>query len=119
MTIEIISTSSYKIEPTDEIFRQAEIIITSGATSFMWTVGGLSVAGDLQAILDGREAELWVAAQAGGRTVDLYELALKRVLKAFALVILDELNILRTRAGLAIRTAGMIDDAIKAKLKVI
>lgn len=115
--IEIISTTNYKLEQTGQAFRQAEIIITSGATSFLWTVGGLPANGDLQAVLDGRETELWTAAQAGGRPVDLYELTGKRVLKAFALVVLDELNILRTRAGLAARTGAMIDDAIKSRLK--
>jgi len=82
----------------------------------LW-VGNLALEGDLQAILDAREAELFAAAQARGQVVDLYEVTPKRVLKAFALVVLDEINILRNRAGLAPRTAGQIDDAIKAKLR--
>ena len=117
MTIEIVEIKTISLGTISA--RQAEIIISSGASSYLWRVGNLPLAGDLQAILEAREAELFAQAQAGGRVVDLYELATRRVLKAFALVVLDELNILRTRAGLANRTAGMIDDAIKAKLKAM
>lgn len=117
MTVEIVEVRSISLGVINA--RQAEIIITSGPNSYLWSAGGLPLTGDLQAILEAREAELFAQAQTAGRPVDLYELATKRVLKAFALVVLDELNILRTRAGLANRTAGMIDDAIKAKLKAM
>lgn len=99
--------------------RQALIVITNAGQSLMLNVGNLPLTGDLQAALDAREAELWTAAQVSGEVVDLYSIALKRVLKAVALVILDEINILRQRAGLAARSAGQIDDAIKAKLKAM
>lgn len=118
MTIEIIETRVVTdLETGGTSARLVEIIISSNGDSYLWTVGGLPVEGNLQTILDGREAELLAAAQAGGRSADLYELALKRVLKAFALVVLDEVNILRQRANLTPRTAGQINDAIKAKLK--
>lgn len=116
MTIEIVSIQT--IETLGVSSRHAEIIITGGGQSYLWSVGGLPLVGDLQAILEAREAELFSQAQTACRPVDLYELAVKKVLKAFALVVLDELNILRTRAGLTARTAGQIDDAIKAKLKL-
>jgi len=117
MTIEIISTNNYTIQPTNESFRSIEIVVTSGAESYLWSVGGLPPVGDLQAILDAREAELFAVAAAGGRAVDLYEIDLKRVLKAVALVVMDEINILRQQAGLPLRTAGQMADAIKARLK--
>jgi hypothetical protein len=117
MTIEILRTQTDILEPTGETFRSVEIIITNGAESYLWSRGGLPAEGDLQTILEAEESRLWREAQAGGRAVDLYELALKRVLKAFALVVMDEINILRNRAGLQPRNAGQIDDAIRAKLK--
>jgi hypothetical protein len=116
--IEIVNTFMVRNPEGQIVSRACEIIISNGGgQSYLWSVGGLPLEGDLQAILNAREAELFAAAQAGGRVVDLYELNLKRVVKACALVILDEINILRQRAGLTPRTAGMIDDAIKGKLK--
>lgn len=98
--------------------RAVDIVISNGGgQSFFYQVGGLPLEGDLQTILNAREAELWTAASAAGRTVDLFELQLKRVLKAFALVTMDEINILRQRAGLPLRTAGQIDDALRQRLK--
>lgn len=97
--------------------RHADIIISDGNDSYLWGVGGLPLEGDLQAILDARFDELWAAASVRRRPVDLYEITAKRVLKAFALVVLDEINILRQQHGLAQRTAGQIEDAIKNKLK--
>lgn len=101
--------------------RAADFIISNGGgQAYFYQVGGLPLEGNLQAALDAREAELWAAASAGGKAMALYEqIALNRVLKAFALVTMDEINVLRQRAGLALRTAGQIDDAIKAKLKAM
>jgi len=44
------------------------------------------------------------------------ELVFDSTLKAFALVVLDEINILRTQAGLPSRTVQQLKTAIKAKL---
>lgn len=119
--IEIIQTITEFNMDTGQPSSRACLIIASngGGQAFMLDVGNLPLEGDLQAVLNGREAELFAAAQAAGRVVDLYELTLKRVLKAFALVVLDEINILRQRAGLPLRTAGQIDDAVKNKLKAL
>jgi hypothetical protein len=79
--------------------------------------GALALA-ELQARFDAREAELWRVAQAKRYAADVWErIPLKRLLKAEALVIMDEINILRQRAGLAPRTADQIVTAIKAKLR--
>lgn len=100
--------------------RAVDIVISNAGQFFFYRVGGLPLVGDLQAILDAQEAELWPLAQAAGLTpANLYSLQPERVLKAFALVVLDEINILRQRAGLALRTASQIDDAIKNKLKAM
>lgn len=116
--IEIIEVTNEIDLRTNEPIRAALIVITNGGgASFMLPVGNLPAVGDLQAILDAREAELWTQAQVTGQPVDLYDVLPKRVLKAVALVIMDELNILRQRDGLAPRTAGQIDNAVKNKLK--
>lgn len=116
--IEIMETTTeYNLQTFQPSNRAAMVVITNTGQSFMLLVGNLPLAGDLQAALDARETELWAAAQESGEAVDLYSITPKRVLKAVALVILDEINILRQRAGLALRTPGMIDDAVKAKLK--
>jgi len=82
------------------------------------TAPGTLQQADLQAHFDAQEAELWRVAQEKRYPVDVWErIPLKRLLKAFALVVLDEINILRQRAGLAPRTADQIVGAIKAKLR--
>lgn len=116
--IEIIETAIINNPDTNQPqARAVEIVISQNGTAYLWTIGGLPLAGDLQTILDAREAELWTVASAAGRMVDLYGVRPTRIVKALALVILDEINILRVRAGLAARSAGQIDDAIKAKLR--
>lgn len=93
--------------------------ISQGPESYMLptTAPGDLDEGDLQAHFDAREAELWAVAQAKQYPVDLFErVPVKRVLKAFALVVLDEVNILRGAAGLPERTANQIITAIKGKL---
>lgn len=44
--------------------RHADIIISDSVTHYALGVGGLPLVGDLQPILDAREAELWQVAQA-------------------------------------------------------
>jgi hypothetical protein len=66
MTIEILSTQTHSDPLTGETSRTAAIVITSGGDSYLWQVGGLPAEGDLQAILEAREAELLAAAIAAG-----------------------------------------------------
>jgi hypothetical protein len=67
MSIQILSVQSNTEPLTGETTRHAEIIITSGGSdSYLWSVGGLPAEGDLQAILEAREAELLAAAIAAG-----------------------------------------------------
>lgn len=81
------------------------------------TASGGLLEGELQAHFDGREGGLWQIADAEQYAPDIYEhLMSRRVLKAFAAVMLDELNILRQQHGLAARTAEQLRDAIKGKL---
>lgn len=117
--IEILNTQITTNLENQPFARHADIIITSGPNSYLYGVGGLPLTGNLQTILEAREAELFVEAQAAGKVVDLYEIAVKRVLKAFALVTLDEINILRVQAGLAARTPQQAEAALKTKLKAM
>ncbi len=120
MTIEILNTQTQTFEGQPHS-RYVEIIITSGPTSYQWSVGGLPLTGDLQTILEANEAELFTAASVVGKPVDLYDVVPKRVLKAFALVVMDEINILRQNPTgvLPVRTANQIETAIKNKLKTM
>lgn len=99
--------------------RSVEVVITSGPSSYLLSIGGLPLTGNLQTLLDAQESQRWAEALAGGRVVDLYELATKRTLKAFALVMLDEINLLRQASlpPLPARSASQIEGALKAKIK--
>lgn len=82
------------------------------------TAPGELTEGELQAFFDAKESELWAVAQAKQYGADIYEhVAVKRVLKAFAAVVLDEVNILRGEFGLSERTGEQLRAAIKAKLR--
>lgn len=53
--------------------RHCDIIISQNGVSYLWAVGGLPLEGDLQAILNAREAELWAAAQVNGKLLSTTE----------------------------------------------
>lgn len=117
--IEIIETRIVSDRIGQPSTRHTDIIITSGANSYLYGVGGLPLTGNLQTNLEAREAELFAEAQATGKVVDLYGVTPQRIIKSLALVIMDELNILRNAAGLAPRTANQIEAAIKTKMKIL
>lgn len=101
-----------------EDVKHVEIEITDGINTYAWGVGGIPLAEDTQAYLDARAARIWAAAAAQAIAPDVYErIAQKRLLKAFALVMLDEINILRAAALLPARTAAQIETGIKGKLR--
>lgn len=94
--------------------------ISQGEETWMLpaTAPGTLAEGELQAHFDAMESYLWGVAQAKQYEADLYQhIAAKRVLKAFAGVVLDEINILRGVAGLPERTGEQLRQAIKAKLR--
>lgn len=67
--IAILSQSIMLIEePPDPAYysRTAKIYITNGTTAYVYVKGGLSDAGDLQALLNSMEAELYSEAAASG-----------------------------------------------------
>lgn len=120
MTIEIIDkqfTNSNDIIPS---LWSIWIEITDEIDIYLLPTSELgSVAeGDLQAALDARESELWAIAQEKAISPDnVFTLTSeKRIVKSFALVILDELNILRSQASLSTRTIEQLRQAIKIKM---
>ena len=121
--IEIIITEKADATLPGEAVREiwaCWLQLTQGPDTWLLpaTAPGTLAAGELQAHFDAREADLWRVAQAKQYPVDVWErIPLKRLLRAFALVMLDEVNLLRDRAGMPQRTADQIVGAIKAKLR--
>lgn len=117
MTIEIIEANLTDDGALWAIF----IDIDDGIDSYLLPVGlpGSVAEGDLQATLEAKEVALFAKAEAKGISQnELYtRVATRRVVKALALVTLDEINILRTAAALAPRTAAQLRAAIKTKLQ--
>lgn len=62
--ITIVRTQKNVLEGV--ITRTTTIVIDNGVSSYFWVVGGLPETGDLQPILDARESELFLLAQANG-----------------------------------------------------
>lgn len=118
--IEILDAELHTDLVTDESYWSCWLEIAQDSISWMLptTAPGTLAESELQAHFDAREAELWQVAQAKRYAADVYEhIAARRVLKAFALVVLDEVNLLRAQAGMPERTADQIVTAIKAKLR--
>lgn len=118
MTIEIID----KDLQNDPILIWAIIIeITDGIDIYVLptTESGSVAESDLQAALDAREPELFLVAQQKAIAPDsvFTNTTAQRIVKAFALVVLDEINILRGVAALPPRTTEQLRQAIKLKLQ--
>jgi hypothetical protein len=118
MTIEIIETIfQTDIDTGLSLWVCWLEISQAGETYLLPATAPPSIAeGDLQAFFDGKESNLFALAQATGiETIEIYDRI--RILRAFALVVLDEINILRAQHSLSARTAEQLRTAIKNKLK--
>jgi hypothetical protein len=64
----VILKTTIKLDPFTQqpASRAVSIFITDDTDAYTYDVGGLPLTGDLQAILDGMEADLWPEAQANG-----------------------------------------------------
>jgi len=118
MTIEIIETEQY----TEEGRRRwrVELEITQGGQTWALpaTAPGELLKSELLVYFGAREGKLWRIADQKKYPPDVFDRIRERqLLKAFALVVLDEINILRQAAGLQPREASQIVTAIKAKLR--
>lgn len=115
--IEIIEARYTVDEESD--FWACWLELSQGAESYLLptTAPGDLLEADLQAYFDALEARLFAVAQVKNIATDeIYERLERRIIKALALVIMDEINILRAREGLAERTAEQLRQAIKGKL---
>lgn len=118
MTVEIISAELKTAEGITFWHCNLEVTNTGTTYALPATAPGTLTEGQLQAHFDADETNLWGIASTKQYPADIYEnVASERILKAFALVVLDEINILRNREGLALRTASQIKTAIKNKLR--
>ncbi len=119
MTIEIIEAQKIVDEETDIWAVWLEITQLSTSWLLPTTAPGTLLESELQAHFDVRETSLFAVAQQRQIAPDaIYERVLSgRVLKAFAALVLDEINILRAEAGLSARTAEQLRTAIKTKLR--
>lgn len=117
MTIEILNTQTIEFEGS--FSRYCQIIITSGGDSYLWSVGGLPEAGDLQTILEGREAELLAAAQAAGVVANVGEVAERRDFAGLEADITGELAWITTAIAEIDTGLGVVDAATLAQLRVI
>lgn len=120
MTIEILDKTLQDDGVTPAIWA-ITIEITDGFDTYLSTATepGSTAEGDLQTALEAREADLFAVAAAKGVVPDVTYggVDIRKVLKAFALVVLDEVNILRGNDGLADRTVDQLRAAVKNKLK--
>lgn len=116
MSVEIISK-----ELNESVgFWLLRVEISQNGTSYALATSapGSLEAGELQAYVDARENEYWSEAARRGKQADiLADIEERRLIRALALVVLDEINVLRVRGGLVERTEAQLRAAIKAKLK--
>lgn len=117
MTIEILNTQTIEFEGS--FSRYCQIIITSGGDSYLWSVGGLPEAGDLQTVLEGREAELLAAAQAAGVVANVGEVAERRDFAGLEADITGELAWITTAIAEIDTGLGAVGAATLAQLGVI
>jgi hypothetical protein len=115
MTIEIIDA-----QPIDDgALWACWLEISGGGEAYLLPAtapGGLG-RGDLLAHFGADEAGLFATARAKNiNPDDIYNRLDRHILRAFALVVLDEINIIRDRAGLSPRTAAQLRQAVKSKL---
>lgn len=117
MTIEIISTKKKAIENLTVWVCNLDISQLGQTYSLPVVAPGSLAKGELQNHFDAIEARLWTIAETKAVMPDIFDLSLERVLKALALVVIDEINILRTSHGLSVRDESQIVGAIKNKLQ--
>lgn len=128
MTIEIIEAELSELDG-DSLWA-CWLEISQAAESYLLpaTAPGTLLQADLQAHFDAKETKLFALAQAKGLDIEkIYDFLPKHIARAFALVTLDEINVLRSEISdlkalhslpaLAQRTATQLRQAVKNKLK--
>ena len=116
--IEIIQ--SELITSEDEQYWACWLQFTQEGESWMLpsTAPGTLESGELQAYFEVREVELWIVAQKKQYAPDVLRyIPKRRLLKAVALVLVDELNVLREEQGMKELTEVKMIAAVKAKMR--
>jgi len=116
--IEIIHSEYF--ENTFSSYWTCWLQITRDGESWMLptTAPGTLENEELQAHFDAREDELWRVAQEKQYAPDILErMPMRQLMKVVALVMLDEVNLIREELSLSERTSKQLLDAIKAKLR--
>lgn len=119
MTIEIIDAMLQTDEESSIQFWFCWLEIVQNGDVYLLPVTALGslLEGELQAVFDAKETELFTLAQAKGDEPEkIYQRIDKRIVRAFALVTLDEVNIIRGELALPLRTAEQLRNAVKGKL---
>lgn len=111
----LVSVNTQDYNPSEWLINP-DLSAVQGFSPVYWDVVGDSVVLVDQATRDARDAELAAITAAAElqREKDSYDQ--KAVLRALALVLLDEVNILRAQHSLPPRTAAQARNAIRAKL---
>lgn len=117
MTIEIVTANKRDIGGHNAWVCTLEVTRLSQVWELSATAPGILTKAELQAHFEADETRLWVIAERKAELPDVFRLVNRDTLEAFALVIMDELNILRSLHGLPVRTANQIKEAIKNRRK--
>jgi hypothetical protein len=123
MTITILGIRRVQIRPNEAIFGLvADVEIDDGITTYATSVGGIPdglTRAQIQTALDNRFDEVWSVASQGkpiiASILENPDLNVLMVAAALALVMVDEINVLRSEHGLAPRTAQQAYNAVRAK----
>jgi hypothetical protein len=119
MAIQILSTQSYTEPLTGGVTRTTAIVITGGSNSYLWSVGGLPPEGDLQTLLDAREAELLAEAIAAGVEPNAPEVEERRDFAGLEADIAGELDWISSTLPEIDTGLNAVDAATLAQLRVI
>jgi hypothetical protein len=122
MPVEILEIRTVNNEFGEPDSYVVEFEISNGQGAYLWRIGGIQL-GTTKAqaaqYLQNHFDEIYEAAEKGNEPapdlVDNPHIEVRRVLKALALVMVDEINILRAEHGLAPRTDQQAYNAVRAK----
>ena len=112
------SVNTPDFDPADWIINP-DLSAVGGFPSKHWVITGDVVSLMDQADRDAVDAREAADALTADRTANKLRIDDERVLKAFALVVLDEINLLRAEHGLAARTGSQLINAIEAKVDTV
>ena len=102
--------------PVEHFWHDPDLSAVVGVDPIYWKVEADQFVEMTQQEKDARDAEIVAADLVRDREIAKREIDNKIILRAFAEVIMDEINILRGQHGLAERNLSQLVTAIKAKI---